>query len=545
MPLNVMLVFLVAFVDILLALIIYFQDPKNIVNKAYSLFAFSVFLWGMGVALFLYSDVPYWSNISARVLYFGGGFIPATFLYFSLVFNAQQKLSRSNLFYLFLPSIFFAYLYFFTDLIISNSFVLSDQETKGFTYGPLKLLFDIHLWVYFTVALLVLAKKFRNSPVAEIKKHTLYIIIGTYSVLFIAAITNLFAPIMGRFELIAIGPIATIIWVGVVTYAVVKKQLFNIKVIATELFIYVLCIISFIRELISTSLQDRIINGGLFLATVILGILLIRGVKEEIGGREKIRHLVQRLSETNFNLAKTNEQLRIIDQRKSEFISIVSHQLRTPITAIKGYASLILEDSYGKLPDSMKVPIERIFHSSDRLVGMVAEFLDISKIEQGTMTYNLTPVDVGALLDDLSDDFKQAIEDKNLEFHVHILNGNKFMAIADEGKMRQIFSNMIDNSIKYTIQGEVNIFLERDDVRNIIAVKVKDTGIGLSQDDIHHLFGKFTRGTGGQGQNTEGSGLGLYIAKKMLEAQNGDIWVDSEGVGKGSTFIIELPAEKK
>jgi signal transduction histidine kinase len=89
----------------------------------------------------------------------------------------------------------------------------------------------------------------------------------------------------------------------------------------------------------------------------------------------------------------------------------------------------------------------------------------------------------------------------------------------------------------------VAVGIARDEERGIIMVHIKDTGIGLSQDDIHHLFGKFTRGSGGQRQNTEGSGLGLYVAKSMLEAQKGNIWVDSEGPGKGSTFFVELRAE--
>jgi histidine kinase len=114
---------------------------------------------------------------------------------------------------------------------------------------------------------------------------------------------------------------------------------------------------------------------------------------------------------------------------------------------------------------------------------------------------------------------------------------------ADDGKMRQIISNIVDNSIKYTQKGGVRILLEHDNKQHKIRIKVSDSGIGLSQDDVHHLFGKFTRGSQGQRENTEGSGLGLYVASHMLEAQHGKIWVDSPGPGLGSTFIIELPSE--
>ena len=114
--------------------------------------------------------------------------------------------------------------------------------------------------------------------------------------------------------------------------------------------------------------------------------------------------------------------------------------------------------------------------------------------------------------------------------------------LADTTRLKQILFNLINNAIKFTDHGSVTVTVvprQRTDGNIGLAFLIKDTGIGLSQDDIHHLFGKFTRGSGGQKQNTEGSGLGLYVAKSMLEAQKGNIWVDSEGPGKGSTSSPE------
>jgi signal transduction histidine kinase len=174
---------------------------------------------------------------------------------------------------------------------------------------------------------------------------------------------------------------------------------------------------------------------------------------------------------------------------------------------------------------------------------MVSDFLDISKIEQGTMTYVFSFVDIGTMLSDLRKEFLKdaAVKDLTLEF-VDPGSG-VFVVFADEGKIRQCFSNIIDNAIKYTPKGGISISLEKDEKKGTIVCRIKDTGIGLSQEDIHHLFGKFTRGTEGQRHNTEGSGIGLYVAKKMIEAQHGHIWIDSEGPGKGSTFVIELNTE--
>ena len=191
-----------------------------------------------------------------------------------------------------------------------------------------------------------------------------------------------------------------------------------------------------------------------------------RIVKEELESKEEISKLAKRLTSTNWELARTNEQLRIIDQRKSEFVSIVSHQLRTPITAIKGYASLVLEDSFGKLPDAIKAPVEKIFISSTRLSNMVTDFLDISKIEQGTMSYNFASVDIAATLKDLVEEFTTVATQKNLELTLTVPKDEPFIVTADEGKLRQILSNLIDNSIKYTPTGGVHITIEKDNVHH-------------------------------------------------------------------------------
>jgi signal transduction histidine kinase len=273
--------------------------------------------------------------------------------------------------------------------------------------------------------------------------------------------------------------------------------------------------------------------SGMFLST-------FRRVEE---ARAKVQELAKRLADTNWELSRKNEQLRIIDQRKSEFVSIVSHQLRTPVTAIKGYSSLILENAFGEITKPVREAVEKIFISSDRLAGMITDFLNISKIEQGTMTYSFSSVDLGKMLKELVDDFNVAAGKKKIDLSLSIPEQETFLVTADEGKIRQILSNLIDNAIKYTPMGKVHVSIEHSPDRTKVIVKVTDSGIGLSQDDIQHLFGKFARGAHGQKVFTDGSGLGLYVAKKMLEAHKGKIWVDSPGVGKGSTFAIELLAE--
>ncbi|OGZ05143.1 MAG: hypothetical protein A2845_02380 [Candidatus Lloydbacteria bacterium RIFCSPHIGHO2_01_FULL_49_22] len=384
---------------------------------------------------------------------------------------------------------------------------------------------------------------FRSST-GTLRSQWKYLLIGSCSTYLLLIIFNF---ILGGFlqntRFLAYTPIFSLPILFATAYAIVKHNLFDIKVLATQAFVTIISIFYLVRIVVATTMTDRVIGGVIFVTTVFFGFLLIRSVKEEIRAREKIALMAKSLTDTNWELAKSNEQLRIIDKRKSEFVSIVSHQLRTPITAMKGYSSLLLEDSYGPITDAVRAPIEKIFVSSKRLAEMVTDFLNISKIEQGTMTYTLTPVDVGTMITDLTEEFIPVARLKNIRLQADVPTSEKFIVNADDGKLRQVLSNLIDNSIKYTPQGGVDISVETLLERDLILIKIKDTGIGLSQEDIHHLFGKFTRGSEGQRHNTDGSGLGLYVAKKMLEAQGGNVWVDSEGPGKGSTFIIELHKE--
>lgn len=242
-------------------------------------------------------------------------------------------------------------------------------------------------------------------------------------------------------------------------------------------------------------------------------------------------------------LETANEHLRELDREKSEFVSIASHQLRTPLTAISGYASMLLEGSYGKLSKKTEEAVSRIYQSSGRLVLIIEDFLNITKIEQGKMNYQFMTVDMKKLLRELVEEMEPLAHEKKLELTLKIDDEGSFNATADFGKIRQVMSNLIDNGIKYSSSGNITVLLSRSLARGKIYVSVHDTGIGISQKTMEKLFQKFSRAEGVKKIYTEGSGLGLYVAQEMIKAHHGRIWAESEGEGKGSTFHVELMAE--
>lgn len=238
-----------------------------------------------------------------------------------------------------------------------------------------------------------------------------------------------------------------------------------------------------------------------------------------------------------------NARLRELDKQKSEFVSIASHQLRTPLTAMKGYSSMILESTFGKVPEKMQEPVRRIFESSERLVLIIEDFLNISRIEQGRMKYDFSTVNLSQTVDDVLKDLDATFKRKGLTYKKEEVDRGPYDITADKGKVYQVVSNVIDNSIKYTPKGGVTISLRKDDVSHKILLTISDTGIGIPAEVIPQLFQKFSRAEDAGKQNIQGTGLGLYVAKEIMNAHRGNIWVDSDGKDKGSTFHLEFMAE--
>jgi signal transduction histidine kinase len=254
-------------------------------------------------------------------------------------------------------------------------------------------------------------------------------------------------------------------------------------------------------------------------------------VYKEVEQREKIEKMAMDLEFANAKFAE-------LDQLKSEFVSLASHQLRGPLTAIKGYASEIIEGDFGKVPKYLIEPINTIFRSCQSLVIIVEDFLNVSRIEQGRMRYDYTEFSIGELVEEVMQENKPNFERKGLNTYVVVDKGPKVK--ADRGKIKQIIGNLVDNAIKYTPKGEVTCGVTRNGSK--VVFSIKDTGVGIAKGTMPKLFQKFYRAEDASKANILGTGLGLYVASQMIKAHGGRIWAESEGENKGSAFFVELEA---
>lgn len=252
--------------------------------------------------------------------------------------------------------------------------------------------------------------------------------------------------------------------------------------------------------------------------------------------------LQARVDEATRELQRSNEKLQKLDEAKDEFISMASHQLRTPLTSVKGYISMLLEGDAGDINDTQKRFLDQAFLSSQRMVYLIADLLNVSRLKTGKFVIETHPT---YLPDVVESEISQLYETaKARELDLFFNKPESFATInLDETKIRQVIMNFADNAIYYTPRGgRITVALKQ--LKNTIEYTVTDTGIGVPKKEQHHLFTKFYRAGNAKKARPDGTGLGLYMAKKVVIAQGGSIIFKTEE-GKGSTFGFSFPVPKE
>ncbi len=233
-----------------------------------------------------------------------------------------------------------------------------------------------------------------------------------------------------------------------------------------------------------------------------------------------------------------NEQLKALDKARAEFISIASHQLRTPPATIKWYLGAVLEGDFGQLTEELRAALDRTRVANDSQISTIDDLLNASRIERGKLEFFFEKAEIEPIVRLLTEQLQPLAQMKKLTL-VYTPPKEKLPDIVmDKEKVRQVVNNMIDNAIKYSKHGEIKVELKSDPENIIIAVT--DSGKGIKPGEAGKLFQKYQRGADSATHAT-GLGLGLYVAKVIVEQHGGKIWADSPGEGKGSTFSFSIP----
>ena len=261
---------------------------------------------------------------------------------------------------------------------------------------------------------------------------------------------------------------------------------------------------------------------------------------------------IQRFNETlrekvrlaTAELRHANSELKELDKAKDEFISMASHQLRTPLTAVRGYTSMVMDGDFGKVSKEQKETLKQSFDAATRMTRLVDDLLNVSRIQSGKFKIERTEVDLNKVLPEEVSMLGTAAEMKHVTINFHEPKAPVPALQIDEGKTRQCLMNLMDNAIYYSSTaeggGKVDVYLEAD--ADWVSFKVKDNGIGVPKAEQAKLFQKFYRAPNAQKTRPDGTGLGLFLVGRVTKDQGGEIIFESEE-GKGSTFGFKLPVK--
>lgn len=448
-----------------------------------------------------------------RVLYFATTLMIPLLFHFTMEVCQLSKVKRNKIL------IFLAYIigFFFSYLSTTKYFVdhVFYYKWGCHTYAQIgHHFFFAYLLFFCTFALYSVFKTWREEKEDLEKKNRAFFTFIAFLIFTLSAVGMLLAYgiTMYPFSYLCF-PIFSVI----ITYAITEKNLF-VSVMATDILVAAILTLTatffFFPEL-ELSFWAKSTIFLLYLASC---SLLVKHNHEEM---------------------ERKEELERISKLKTEFISIVSHQLRTPLAAIRGYTDMLKDGDYGEINYKVKEAINYIHDSSVSMIKMVNGLLSASRMERGKIELNLQNFSVPDMVEECTRDVELSSKAKGLylqyvkpKFGIPLVRG-------DLEKIKYAISNILNNAVLYTNEGGVTVKVSR--INYLIRVEIKDTGVGLEQDEMEKIFLSFSRGKRGIELYTQGTGLGLYVARSFIEKHKGKVSVFSEGKNKGSTFYIDIP----
>jgi signal transduction histidine kinase len=522
--------YIAIFAALSVALLVFLNDPRSRVAQFFLLFSSLFSVW----TLF---DVELWAtNDPAVVMFLWSMQIllePLTFAVALLLFFVYLKQRMPSFWSVAVAiSLLLPLVVFLPTTLNLEALYLSSCEAAE---GLLAQYYTYFVNLLFTIAIVILGVRvIPKIPDQKRRKTARYFVFGLVTFLLAFISSNVISSFTDDWTISQYGLFGMPFFASMIAYSIVQFKAFKIEIAAAQILVVTILALISSLLLVDDPQLSNLVVAATFLFAMIVGFLLVKSIRNEF--RQRLE-----LEELTMELEKANVRLKALDKQKSEFVSIASHQLRSPLTSIRGYASMLVEGSFGPIPAEAKEPLVRIESSAKNMALAVEDYLNVSRIESGHMKYEVADFNLKNEIEGITDDIRPTALKQGLVLLFRTDITSKAIINADLGKTVQIAHNLINNSIKYTPKGTITVFM-RDDVKNkTISIDVIDTGVGMSPETIDKLFQKFSRADDANDVNKSGSGLGLFVAKKMAEAMGGSITAHSEGKGRGSRFTLTLP----
>jgi len=516
-----------AIIALLVGLFVYLNGRKFLLNQLLLLISLSFALW-------VFVNLISWTNIHSELMLFAWSSFGPLFalisifsIYFIYAFVTGKDAPR------WVKIVF--------TLLIAPVFILAPTAasltglniTECDAFGYENVLFELYYHALGGLAMLwILALLIHGYRLAkpEFKKQIVFMGIGIEFFLFmffsIGYISSYLTTIgiQKDSNLEMYGLFGMIVFMVYMAILLVRFKTFHVNMIAPQALVVALVILIGAQFTFIKSGVNFALNSIALVLTVIVGMVLVKSVRKEIEQREHIEKLAK-------DLAKANDQ-------QVTLIHFITHQIKGFVTKSRNIFSMLKDGDYGQVPDSMKPLIDQGFDSDTKGVSTIQEILNAANIKSGKVSFIMSPFDLQGLIQTVAKDLRPTAETKGLELTIE-LDPEPLTITGDSAQLINAYKNLIDNSIKYTPKGSINLKLEK--VGNKARFMVTDTGVGITSEDMAHLFTEGGHGKESQKVNVESTGFGLYIVKNIVEAHKGRVWAESDGQGKGSRFIIELP----
>jgi len=397
------------------------------------------------------------------------------------------------------------------------------NESQSWLVGGAFLAFVAHVIAIFLVAIFLYPIIFSSrEPLLE-RRRAAY-----------GSIVLMLFLIAGSLQ-VMIGPIPTGLVLSALTSlflltslaAFVRAAFLDIELGSLDPFLLLLTVFGILLLLRSRDAAEALVTLVGLIAVGAFGMFAIKTV-----GSEKRKRLL---------LEQANRELKMLEAAKSDFVDMVAHQLRTPLGGIRASSAMLSEGDYGSLPEKARTATRLIEDAATRLISLADTFLSMSRVEVGLYRTRRTATDVRKEICAVTDEMRISASAKHLTLECVVDPAVPSTVKIDADALRNALFNVIDNAIKYTDQGSVQVTAKH--VGETLTVEICDTGLGMTSDELHDLFKKFHRGKTGRSHATDGTGLGLYVVRRLLEAAGGHITASSDGVGKGSVFCVVLPID--
>lgn len=499
---------------------VYLKDNRSLRSRL-------LFYLSLTFALLLLNEIVQWVGSPASVVQFGWQLVPffrlsvyLLTILFVFVFIEKKKISALVKILTTIPVVIVIILTP-TTLNIRSFDLLNCEGVPGLLWNIVHL-FEILLIL--SVLFLGIKSLLKNRADPKERKVVTYLTLGAVLFLSIFFIASIWGDITTIYDVALVGPVGMLAFIAFLTFMIVKFKAFDIKLLAVQALVWGLIILIGSQFFFIQNNTNRILTAFTLVGAAWVGLLIIRSVKKEVALREELE------------IANNNQQ---------SLIHFISHQIKGFFTKSKMIFAGILEGDFGEASPTLKEMANVGMASDNNAVAMVQDILNASNLKKGTTNYSLKELDIVEVVKKVTAGFSEEINKKKLKYELDI-SDKPIIVMADETQITQVFKNLINNSLHYTPKGEIKVSLKMSRGNAYEATfSIQDTGVGLTEKDKSALFTEGGKGEESLKINTNSTGYGLYIVKKIVENHSGHIWAESAGRGHGSTFFVELPTIAK